>query len=103
MVEGAGGPKARIAGHRIRVQDIVVMHEQLGQSVDEIVEQLPTITKADVYAALAYYWDNREEIEAKMAQDHAYVEEMRLALGPSPLEGKLRHLRSGEPGSNTSL
>ncbi len=39
-----GGPKARIAGHRIRVQDVVVWHERLGMSPDEIVHHYPTIT-----------------------------------------------------------
>jgi len=33
--EMAGG-KPRIAGHRITVQDVVIWHERLGQSVDEI-------------------------------------------------------------------
>ena len=29
-VEGAGGPKARSAGHRVRVVDIVNLHEDQG-------------------------------------------------------------------------
>ncbi len=32
IVHGAGGPKARIAGHRIRVQDVAIWHEKLGMS-----------------------------------------------------------------------
>ncbi|NEO28290.1 MAG: DUF433 domain-containing protein, partial [Kamptonema sp. SIO4C4] len=47
------GGKPCIAGHRIRVQDIVIWHEQMGLSPDEIVSRHPTITLADVYAALA--------------------------------------------------
>ena len=94
IVQGARGPKARIAGHNIRVQDIVVMHERLGMSVDEIVEQLPTISHADVHAALAYYWDHRDEIDAKIAADNAYVEEVQRRLGPSPLEELRRSFRS---------
>ncbi|MEA2525581.1 MAG: hypothetical protein QOF73_2808 [Thermomicrobiales bacterium] len=81
IVEGAGGPKARIAGHRIRIQDIARMHEKLGMSPDEIVEELPTITLADVHAALAYSWDHRDEIEAAIRDEHAYAEEMRRAQG----------------------
>jgi uncharacterized protein (DUF433 family) len=76
IVEGALGPKARIAGHNVRVIDIVIAHEQLGQTAAEIVESIPTITRADVYAVLAYYWDNRDEIEQRMADDDAFVEEM---------------------------
>ncbi len=30
------GGKPRIAGHRITVEDVVIWHERLGKSVDEI-------------------------------------------------------------------
>lgn len=43
IVEGAGGPKAVIVGHRTRVQDVAVWHEKLGTSPDEIVHEYPTI------------------------------------------------------------
>ena len=38
-------------------------------SPDEIVHAYPTITLADVYAALAYYWDHRDEIEQRIEAD----------------------------------
>ena len=59
---GVCGGKPRIAGRRIRVQDIVVLHEQQGQSPDEIVSAYPQLSLAKVYAALAYYHDHREDI-----------------------------------------
>ncbi|HVJ82621.1 MAG TPA: DUF433 domain-containing protein [Planctomycetia bacterium] len=66
---GVCGGRACIAGHRIRVLDIVVWHEVRGQSPAEIVANFPGITLADVHAALAYYFDNREEIEADFKKD----------------------------------
>jgi len=69
VVPGLGGPKARIVGHRIRVQDVAIWHEKLGLSPDEIVEQHPEITLADVHAALAYYWDHRDKIEQAFAAE----------------------------------
>jgi uncharacterized protein (DUF433 family) len=92
IVEGAGGPKARIAGHRIRVQDIAVMKEKFGLTADEIVEELPTITLADVYAALAYYWDHRDEIEAAIVEEETFVEHLKRSQGPGPLARKIRRL-----------
>jgi uncharacterized protein (DUF433 family) len=71
------GGKPRIAGHRIRVQDIVVWHEQLGWSPDEIVSHYPQLSLAKVSAALAYYDDHREEICQQMAEDEAFVEEFK--------------------------
>ncbi len=90
IVDGAGGPKARIAGHRVRVEDIVIWHERLGLSPDQIVDDIPTITLADVYAALAYYWDHREEIDRQIEAGRAFSEEMRSRSGPGLLAEKLR-------------
>jgi hypothetical protein len=55
-------------------------------SPDEIAATYPTITLADVYAALAYYHDHREEIRARMEADEEFVEEMRTKAPPSRLQ-----------------
>jgi uncharacterized protein (DUF433 family) len=91
IVDGASGPKPRIAGHRIRVQDVAIWHEKLGMSPDEIVDQYPTITLADVYAALAYYWDHRDEMEQAIAEEHAFVKDFRRNHS-GPLMEKLKRL-----------
>lgn len=90
IVAGAGGPKARIAGHRVRVADVAIWHEKLGLSPDEIVDAIPTLTLADVHAALAYYWDHRDEIERQIAAGRADSDELRRLIGPGPLVEKLR-------------
>lgn len=86
---GICGGKPCIAGSRIRVQDIYVWHELQGLSVDEIVSRYPQLTMADVYAALSYYWDRREEIQRQMAEDDELVRRMKEQYG-SPLREKLR-------------
>jgi uncharacterized protein (DUF433 family) len=96
IMEGAGGRKARIVGHNFRVVDVVTSHITLGLSVEEIVEEWPTITLADVHAALAYYYDNREVIDAWMREDTAYVERMMREAGPSRLAEKIKLLREGQ-------
>src|SRR5262245_8430602 len=62
ITPGIAGGKPRIAGHRITVQDIVVWHEWMGRSADEIAAEY-NLTLADVYAALAYYFDHRAEMD----------------------------------------
>jgi uncharacterized protein (DUF433 family) len=89
MVAGAGGPKAMIAGHRVRVADVVVWHEKLGMSPDEIVEAIPTITLADVHAALAFYWDNREDLDRQMEKNSAEADEYRRLLDDGRLARRL--------------
>lgn len=74
---GVCGGKPRIAGHRIRVQDVVICHEQQGMSPNEIVSAYPGITLADVHAALAYYFDHRDEIQQNLKEERRFVEEVR--------------------------
>jgi uncharacterized protein (DUF433 family) len=71
---GTCGGRPRIAGSRIRVQDIVVWHEVHGLSPYEIVSQFPALSLADVCAALTYYHDHREEIRQHMRDAEAFVE-----------------------------
>jgi uncharacterized protein (DUF433 family) len=86
---GVCGGKACVAGTRIRVQDIYVWHELQGQSADEIVSRFPQLSLADVHAALAYYWDNRDEVEQEMARAESLLERLKQSA-PSPLDEKLR-------------
>jgi uncharacterized protein (DUF433 family) len=91
---GGCGGRACIAGHRIRVLDIVAWHEKRGYSPDEIVDLFPGITLADVYAALTYYFDNRQEIEEdlrKPKEAAAWV----TANIPSKIPAQLRENRGG--------
>jgi uncharacterized protein (DUF433 family) len=72
---GVCGGKPRIDGHRIRVQDISVNYEFFGMSPDEICDAYPGLTPAQVYAALAYYYDHRQEILGDIKSDEEFVEE----------------------------
>jgi uncharacterized protein (DUF433 family) len=73
---GVAGGKPRIAGHRVTVQNIVIRHERLGQSADEIATE-SGLTLADVYAALAYYYDHRADIDEAIRTDESYVAALR--------------------------
>ena len=42
ITPGVCGGKPRIAGHRIRVQDIVIMHDRMGKDPYEIVNDYPS-------------------------------------------------------------
>jgi uncharacterized protein (DUF433 family) len=84
---GVAGGKPRIAGHRITVQDIAVWHERLGLSADEIATEYD-LSLADIHAALAYYYDHREEIDRAIRDDETFIAEMRRRT-PSKLSAKL--------------
>jgi uncharacterized protein (DUF433 family) len=73
---GVCGGRACIAGHRVRVLDVVIWREQEGMTPDEIVSQVPSIALADVHAALAYYDDHREEIQEEIRLEREHAEEL---------------------------
>ena len=85
---GVVGGKAHIAGHRITVEDVAIWHERLGRTADEISAEYD-ITLADVYAALSYYFDHREEIDQSIAEGEAFVVALQSRT-PSKLMRKLR-------------
>lgn len=61
--------RACIDGTRIRVMDIVCLLRE-GYTPEQMVDAFSvTLTQAQVYAALAYYHDHKEEIEAAFAED----------------------------------
>ena len=73
---GVLGGKPRLAGHRISVQDVAIWHERMGLSVDEIATNYD-LSLAEVYAALAYYFDHREEIDDRSRRGAAMIEELK--------------------------
>jgi uncharacterized protein (DUF433 family) len=87
ITPGVCGGRPRIAGHRITVQHVVVWHERGGMSPDEIVSRHPGLTLADVYAALAYYDDHRDEVRARIREDEAFADDLR-SRSPSLVQQK---------------
>jgi uncharacterized protein (DUF433 family) len=88
ITPGVVGGKPRIAGHRIKVQHVAMWHEQMRMTPQQIAKDYE-LTLAEVHAALAYYYDHREQIDKDIADDDAFVEEMRKKT-PSKLPGKLK-------------
>jgi uncharacterized protein (DUF433 family) len=85
---GVCGGKPCVAGTRIRVQDVYAWHELQGLSADEIVSNYPQLAMADVYAALSYFWEHRDEILRQIADEESWVAALK-ARSPSPLAQKL--------------
>ena len=73
---GVVGGRARVAGTRVAVADIVASRDANGWTAEEIVREIPVLTLADVHAALAYYYDHTAEIEESVRADCAYVAEV---------------------------
>jgi uncharacterized protein (DUF433 family) len=59
-----------ITGTKTSVRRVVVLYKQ-GASAEEIARRISHLNLAQVYAALAYYHANRNEIEADLAEEDA--------------------------------
>lgn len=86
--------KPCIAGRRIAVEHVAVWHERLGISADEIAGEY-NLELADVYAALAYYFAHREEIDESIREDEEFARQLQEQTS-SLLEEKLGHSARSE-------
>lgn len=75
----AGQMRAYLVGTRIRVQDIVSDHERHGLSPEEIAREYPQLSLAQIFAALAFYHEHRDEMREQMKADDEFVRQMESA------------------------
>jgi uncharacterized protein (DUF433 family) len=59
------GGRPSIRGTRIAVAEVAFRHRR-GESVDEMIEAWPHLTPAQLYDALAYYYDHRVEVDQEV-------------------------------------
>jgi uncharacterized protein (DUF433 family) len=88
ITPGTCGGKPRVAGHRIRVMDIIVCYEQHGMTPADIVCFYPSLTLAEVHAALDYYFDHRHDVQQAIREEAQYVERVRMDVA-NRLNGRL--------------
>lgn len=67
--------RPRIAGTGVTVRRVVGWYK-LGLSPEEIADRIGHLELSQVYAALAYYHANREEIEADIAAEELEAEKL---------------------------
>jgi uncharacterized protein (DUF433 family) len=73
---GTCGGRLRIDGTRITVNQIVTMYKR-GETPEEIAAHYPHLGLGQIYAALAYYLANCDEIEADLTTELAEAEQLR--------------------------
>jgi len=83
--------RAWIAGTNTKVLEIVLDHIAHGLSAEEIhFQHYGTPSIAQIHAALAYYYENKTELDAEIAQQVKGVEKLRKQAGKSPIAKRLR-------------
>lgn len=84
-----------LEGTRTKVVEIALDSLAHHWDAEEIKRQHPHLTMGQIHAALAYYHDHREALDADIAQQLADVDRIAGARQPSLLREKLN--RAGRP------
>ncbi len=66
---GICGGSPVIKGTRFPIRSVVYYILQLGLTPEELIEKFSSLSLAQVYDALAYYYDNQEEVNQDIAEN----------------------------------
>jgi len=69
------GNRPRVAGTGVTVRRIVSWYK-LGLSAEEIASRIGHLTIGQIFAALAYYYANPDEIDADLANEDSVLESL---------------------------
>ena len=84
-IEKANDQPARLQRiPRVRVAQIVMDHLAYGWSAEEICRQHPYLRPAEIYAAMGYYYDHSDEIEAEIRAEAEQADNARSGPTRSP-------------------
>ena|SRR5438552_2726609 len=92
---GTLGGRARIDGTRMGVADVVNLYVRNKMPVEQITDEYP-VTLAQIYAALAYYYDHPAEIDDYLDEYERQSEE-HAAESSQQREELLSRLKERDP------
>ena len=91
-VEISADGHARIRGTGFKVRMLAEEHLITGADAMELQRGHPHLTLSQVYGALAYYYDHKDEFDREIEELREFAEQMRAQQGESLLAKKLREL-----------
>ena len=92
---------AYINGTRIKVRHLAVERNVWKKPPEAIQQDFPQLSLGQIYAAIAYYCDHQEQIDAEIAEEERCAEQMRsqqtTLLTRQELIERLQKQSSDEP------
>jgi uncharacterized protein (DUF433 family) len=77
--------RAWIDDANVKVIEIVLDHIAYGWTAEAIQENHPSLTLAQVYAALAWYYDHQDELDVEIERQSERLQALRASAKPSSL------------------
>jgi uncharacterized protein (DUF433 family) len=84
-----------LRGHRIGLHHLLWYYNE-GFSAEELREQFPTLSMAEIHQVLGYYWRNKQEIDAYLAETQKRLDSQRGQVDKVDLEAMRQRLVQGE-------
>ena len=84
-----------LAGTTMKVVELVMAQQAHGWSPEEMHFQHPDLPLGTIHAALAYYWDHKESLDAEIERRSRHAEQARREAGLSSLAARLRARTQG--------
>jgi uncharacterized protein (DUF433 family) len=82
-----------ISGANTKVVEVVLDKMAYGWSPEEMHRQHSHLSMAQIHAALSYYYEHQDEVDADIERRDRYVEELRALQPDSPLRQRLRAIK----------
>ena len=79
----------RVGNSRVLL-DLVIVAFNEGRTPEEIVIQFPVLKLAEVYSAIAYYLENREQLDAYLDNRAVEAEQLWSKIESDPHQQELR-------------
>ena len=79
-----------ISGTNMKVVELVEEHIAYGWSPEELHFQHPYLSMGQIHSALAYYWDNKEEVEKAIEKRLEFGDKLCSSSSQSKLGEKLK-------------
>jgi uncharacterized protein (DUF433 family) len=84
---------AWIDDSNVKVIELALDHLAYGWSAEALHEQFPHLSLAQIYAALACYYDREADFLAEMAEREERIRKIMAEIGESPVQARLRRLK----------
>jgi uncharacterized protein (DUF433 family) len=82
----------RLAGHRIGLYTVIRLYRE-GRTAEQIAQELPSLPLALMHQVLAFYRENKAEVDAYVDAYQAELDRQEAAYVPGPGILRLRHLK----------
>lgn len=79
-----------VSGTSMKVVELVLDHLAYGWSPEELRFQHPNLTMGQIYSALAYYWDHKDQLDEEIQRRLVAVDKLRYSTPRASLVNRLK-------------